>query len=57
MTANQLRKLLADGLISQRQAAVDLEIHERTIRRYVAGDAPIPRVVELAVKYLWEQSK
>jgi len=29
-----------------------LELGDRTVRRYVAGDAPIPRVVELAVTYL-----
>ena len=31
---------------------VQLELGDRTVRRYVAGDSPIPRVVELAVIYL-----
>jgi len=55
MTANQLRKLIEGGLISQREAAECLDINERTVRRYLAGDAPIPRIVELAAKYLWEK--
>lgn len=29
-----------------------LGLGDRTVRRYVAGDASIPRVVELAVDYL-----
>jgi predicted DNA-binding protein (UPF0251 family) len=38
MTANQLRKLLDSNGLSQRGAARKLEIDERTMRRYVAGD-------------------
>ena len=49
MTGGQLRKLLERAGLSQRGAAKALEINERTMRKYVAGDAPIPRVVELAV--------
>jgi Winged helix-turn-helix DNA-binding len=53
MTAKQFRKILEDGLISQRQAAEELGISERNVRRYLAADLPIPRVVELAINYLW----
>jgi predicted transcriptional regulator len=52
MTAKQFRKILEGGLITQRQAAEDLGISERNVRRYLAGDLPIPRVVELAINYL-----
>ena len=55
MTAKQLRKLLERAGLSQRAAALELGLNERTMRRYVAGE-PIPRVVELAAKYLWEKS-
>jgi DNA-binding XRE family transcriptional regulator len=55
MTANQLQKLLDRAGISQRGAARELGINERTMRLYVAGDAVIPRTVELACKYLWEK--
>jgi DNA-binding XRE family transcriptional regulator len=56
MTANQLQKLLDRAGISQRGAARELGINERTMRLYVAGDAVIPRTVELACKYLWEKA-
>jgi plasmid maintenance system antidote protein VapI len=57
MTAGQLQKLLDRAGISQRGAAKALDINERTMRKYVAGDAAIPRTVELAAKYLWENPK
>jgi hypothetical protein len=56
MTAGQLQKLLDRARISQRGAAKALDINERTMRKYVAGDAAIPRTVELAAKYLWEKA-
>lgn len=56
MNSLQLRRLLDRAGISQRAAAVALDINERTMRLYVAGDAVIPRTVELACKYLWEKS-
>jgi hypothetical protein len=55
VTSLQLQRLLDRAGISQRGAAKALDLNERTMRRYVAGE-PIPRVVELAAKYLWEKS-
>lgn len=52
MTATQLRKLLERANLTVRGAAQGLEIHERTMHRYLSGDAPVPRVVELAVRWL-----
>lgn len=52
MTANQLKKLLDSCGFSQRGAARDLGISERQMRRYCAGDAPVPKVVELALLHL-----
>jgi len=54
MTAGQLQKLLDRAGLSQRGAAKVLGINERTMRKYVAGDAAIPKVVELAVRCLAE---
>ena len=56
MTALQLQRLLDRAGMSQRGAAKSLDINERTMRKYVSGDAPIPRTVELAAKYLWEKT-
>lgn len=56
MTGTQLQRLLDRAGLSQRGAAKALGINERTMRKYVAGDAEIPRVVELAVRCLAEHS-
>lgn len=52
MTAKQLQKLLDSCGFSQRGAARDLGISERQMRRYCAGDATVPKVVELALLHL-----
>lgn len=49
MTSGQLIVLLEKIGLSQRGAAKRLDINERTMRKYVAGDAAIPRTVELAL--------
>lgn len=54
MTGHQLQKLLDRAGLSQRGAAKALGINERTMRKYVAGDSEIPRVVEIAVRCLAE---
>jgi transcriptional regulator with XRE-family HTH domain len=54
MTAAQLKKALAKAGLSQRGTATKLEINERTMRRYISGEQPIPRVVEYALLYLIE---
>ena len=56
LTANQLQRLLDRAGLSQRGAAKALEINERTMRKYVAGDAKIPKTVELAMLYLCSPS-
>jgi hypothetical protein len=55
MTAKQLQRLLKSAEMSKRGTAKALEINERTMRRYVSGDQPVPRVIELAVRQLIEQ--
>lgn len=52
MTAIQLQRLLDRAGLSQRGAAKAIEINERTMRKYVAGDTKIPKTVELAMLYL-----
>jgi len=51
MTAAQLAKLLDRAGLSQRGAAKAIEINERTMRKYIAGQAPIPRTVEYALRW------
>lgn len=52
MTGKQLKRALRDAGLSQRGAAKELEINERTMRRYISGEQPIPRVVEYAILWL-----
>jgi len=52
VTANQLKRALRDAGLSQRGAAKLLGINERTMRRYVSGEQPIPRIVEYALNWL-----
>ncbi len=51
MTGAQLQKLLDSAGLSQRGAAKEIEINERTMRKYVSGESSIPKTVEYAV--LW----
>jgi hypothetical protein len=55
MTPTQLRKFLDQAGLSQRGAAKALDINERTMRHYAAGDQPVPRVVEYALRWLASQ--
>ena len=52
MEPKQLRAVLAAAGLSQRGAARMLDIDERTMRRYAAGEWPIPRTVQFSVNYL-----
>jgi hypothetical protein len=52
MTAAQLKRRLRDAGLSQRGAAKALDINERTMRRYISGEQPVPRVVEYALYWL-----
>lgn len=52
MSPDQLRKLLDKAGLSQRGAARQLEIDERTMRKYCAGDLPVPRVIEYSLRWL-----
>jgi hypothetical protein len=52
MTPNQLRAALTHMALSQRAAARLLNIDERTMRKYVAGDLVIPEMLVWALRGL-----
>lgn len=52
MTGGQLQKLLDRAGLSQRGAARAIGISERHMRRYVAGEADVPLVVEFALRWV-----
>jgi plasmid maintenance system antidote protein VapI len=57
MTARQLQKLLDDAGLSQRGAAKQIGIHERTMRKYIADEMVIPLTVEYALRWIVSQIK
>lgn len=56
MTAAQLRKALERSGRTVRGAAQEMQIHERTLHRYLAGEAPVPKVIELVAR-CWSEHK
>jgi hypothetical protein len=54
VNASELDKLLNFAELSQSEAARQLDIDPRTMRRYLAGDLAIPRAVEIAIKAVTE---
>lgn len=52
MTRKQLRQKLEREGLSQSEAARLIGIDPRSMRRYLKGDTPIPRVVEYALEYV-----
>lgn len=56
MTSAQLQRLLDKMRETQVGMARKLGISDRNMRRYVAGELPIPRVIELAVRCLAEHT-
>ena len=54
--ATQLRDQLARLGLSQRGLARELDLDERLIRRFCAGELPVPKVVWLALEALASRS-
>jgi hypothetical protein len=50
MSAKELQATLDRLEVSQRSAAKQMGISERNMRRYIAGDLPVPRLVALALR-------
>jgi transcriptional regulator with XRE-family HTH domain len=48
----RIRELLVQAGLSQRGAARELELDERTMRYYCSGDRAVPKVVILALERL-----
>jgi hypothetical protein len=52
VNAAELKEAIASAGVSQRRAARELGINERTMRRYIAGAAVIPQTVAMAIELL-----
>ena len=57
MTPKQLRAALASIDLSQRAAARLLDINDRTMRKYVAGDLVIPELLVWALRGLAQREQ
>jgi plasmid maintenance system antidote protein VapI len=55
MTPKQLRKFLDDAGLSQSGAARMIGITPRHMRRFIAGDAPVPLAIEYALRWVVSQ--
>lgn len=55
--ATIVRQLIATLGLSQRAAARELDLNERTMRRYCAAGEPVPRVVMLALERLVDMKR
>jgi len=53
--AAHLREMLRQVGLSQRGAARQMGINERTMRRYCLGELPVPRLVWLAMTALTDK--
>ena len=52
VSPKQLRKLIKSAGLTIRGAADELGMQQRQLYRYLAGDAEVPRIVELALKWV-----
>jgi transcriptional regulator with XRE-family HTH domain len=52
MKPSEFRELLDGAGLSQSEVARQLEISDRTVRRYLAARAPVPTLVVRAVMHL-----
>jgi len=52
MTADEVRQLLDQAGLSQREAARALDVNERTMRYYCLGEWPVPKKIEYALRWL-----
>ncbi len=52
MTGGQLQRLLDTAGLSQCAAARLIDISPRQMRRYIAGEACVPRTVEYALRWM-----
>jgi transcriptional regulator with XRE-family HTH domain len=56
MTGAGLKRMLDRAGLSQRGLAKELQINERTMRRYCSGEQPIPKTVEYAILWVYHQN-
>lgn len=57
MEAHELKAFLSSHGLTQNGAARTLGINERTMRRYVAGDLVVPKMLVLALRGIVDENR
>ena len=57
MTGNEFRKLRRSAGYSQSQLSKELDIRIRSLTRWETGETAIPRIAELALRYVIEKKR
>jgi len=57
MTRTDFKRLRKSGGYSQARLAKEMGLYIRTISRYETGELKIPKVTELALRYIVEHTK
>jgi len=57
VTGSKFRKLRRDAGYSQSQLSRELDITIRSLTRWERGETPVPKIAELALKYVIEKRR
>jgi len=57
MTGKEFKKLRESVAYSQVQLAKEFGVYVRSISRWETGEFPLPRMAELALRYIADQAK
>ncbi len=57
MTGKQFKKLRQSTGLSQTQLAKEIDMYVRTISRWETGELSVPKVAELALRFLAQRPK
>ena len=57
MSGNEFRKLRKAMGLSQNELSQMIDVSERGVRRWENGEVPIPKIAELALRYLAEKKQ
>lgn len=57
VTGNEFRRLRRSAGYSQSQLAREIDVTIRSLTRWETGETPIPKIAELALKYITEKKQ
>ena len=57
MSGTEFRKLRKAMGLSQGELSQRIDVSERGVRRWENGEVPIPKIAELALRYLAEKNR